>query len=243
METAESVLGSISVEEIYELGNAWIRFGDQLHERRRAINGHLTDLGMVGDAGTAVHRAWGDADALGSTIDKAAETAWTIGQTINRYGEELYAAAEEYAKKLNAAFWSNIIGFLVGIVTLGLGPLLGPLLSMLGQVISRLIPVIAQIASRMGTVATTVAGFAGGAVAGAATTLGIDVAVGEAGAAIAGTDYDIDWGAEAWSVGLGGLLGGALGGGSAYMNKVDVGSPPPYGRGPGATGNPPAPAP
>ncbi|WP_406002909.1 hypothetical protein [Streptomyces sp. NBC_00829] len=223
MADADSVLGSISLDEIIDLGNAWIQLGDEIHERRVAVNGHLGGLGMTGTAGDAAHRAWDE--ALGKTIDDAAETAWTVGQTIHRYAEELRKAADEYAKKINASMWATILGAIVGMAFLALGPLLGNLLSMIGSLLGRLIPVLSQMAARLGTLGTTAAGAVGGAVSGAALSLGIDVAVGAAGAAIAGTDYEVDWGAEAWSMGLGGLLGGVLGGFAGYHYTPRPASP------------------
>ncbi|MFE7184277.1 hypothetical protein ACFU80_19655, partial [Streptomyces erythrochromogenes] len=250
MADADSVLGSISLDEIIALGNAWIRLGDEIHERRVAVNGHLNGLGMTGNAGDLAHRAWDE--ALGRTIDDAAETAWTIGQTIHRYAEELHKAADEYAKKVNASMWATILGAIVGLAFLALGPLLGNLLSTIGSLLGRLIPVLSQMAARLGTLGTTAVGAAGGAVSGAALSLGIDVAVGAAGAAIAGTDYEVDWGAEAWSMGLGGLTGGVLGGFAGYhytprpagpVAGPGTGAPAPAPRGgpaPGPGGNPTA---
>ncbi|MFI9809522.1 hypothetical protein ACIHEJ_35185 [Streptomyces sp. NPDC052301] len=225
METAESVLDTISLDDIIDLGNAWIRLGDELHERRVAVGGHLGGLGMTGEAGDQAHRAWDE--ALGKTIDDAAETAWTIGQTIHRYAEELHKAADEYAKKVNASMWASLLGAIVGLAFLFVGPLLSSLLSMIGALLSRLIPVLAQMAARLTPIGRAIAEGLGGAVAGAATNLGIDVAVGEAGAAIAGTDYDIDWGAEALSMGLGGILGGGFGAYAGFRYKPNPAKPGP----------------
>ncbi|SFF46256.1 protein TonB, links inner and outer membranes [Actinacidiphila alni] len=205
MADANSVLGTIKLDDIYALGNAWIQLGDDLHERQGAVTTQVGELGMTGAAGDEARRAWND--SLKKTVDDAAETAWTIGETINRYGDELHKAAEEYAKQLNAEMWANILGIIAGLVLIGLGPLLSSLLTMIGQLLARLIPVLATIAGRLGTVGSTVVGAVGSAVVGAAFNLGFDIAVGEAGAAIAGGHYDVDWGAEGLSMGLGGAFG------------------------------------
>ncbi|KIF67429.1 hypothetical protein HY68_00400, partial [Streptomyces sp. AcH 505] len=231
MEDADSVLGDIKLDEIYALGNAWIQLGDDLHERRVAVNGHVEGIGMTGAAGDAARAAWDE--GLSKTVDDAAETAWTIGQTINRYADELHKAADELAKQLNAAMWANILGIVAGLVLIGLGPLLSNLLSMIGSLLARLIPVLATIAGRLGTVGSTVVGAVGGAVVGAAFNLGFDIAVGEAGAAIAGADFDVDWGAEGLSMGLGGAFG-AHGGGMAGWH---------YGGGAGGSRTVPTPVP
>ncbi|KOG85067.1 hypothetical protein ADK38_38735, partial [Streptomyces varsoviensis] len=134
MANADSVLDTIKIDDIYALGNAWIQLGDDLHERRVAVDTQVNSLGMTGTAGKEAKRAW--SEGVAKTLDSAAETAWTIGQTINRYGEELHKAAEEYAKKLNAAMWADILGALLGAVFFAVGPLLGSLLTIIGQVLA-----------------------------------------------------------------------------------------------------------
>ncbi|MFJ6573537.1 hypothetical protein ACIQNU_39645, partial [Streptomyces sp. NPDC091292] len=209
MEDADSVLGDIKVEEMYALGNAWIQLGDALHERRVAVNGHVDGIGMTGAAGDEARRAW--EEGLAPTFDATAEKAWTIGQTINRYADELYKAAEEYAEQLNAAMWADILGVIFGLVLIGLGPILARVMSIISSLLARLIPVVTAIGSRLGTVGGAVVGAAGGAVAGAAVEAGLDIGIGALGAEIAGADFDVTW-----SVAISAIVGagfGAHGGG------------------------------
>ncbi|MFD8384654.1 hypothetical protein ACFV2X_40050, partial [Streptomyces sp. NPDC059679] len=209
MEDADSVLGDIKVEEMYALGNAWIQLGDVLHERRVAVNGHVDGIGMTGAAGDEARRAWEEGLAL--TFDAAAEKAWTIGQTINRYADELYKAAEEYAEQLNAAMWADILGVIFGLVLIGLGPLLARVMSLVGSLLARLIPIVTAIGSRLGTVGGAIAGAVGGAVVGAGVEVGLDLGLGALGAEIAGADFDVTW-----TVAISAIVGagfGAHGGG------------------------------
>ncbi|MES9506909.1 hypothetical protein ABWJ92_10930, partial [Streptomyces sp. NPDC000609] len=235
MASAESVLNTIKLEDIYALGNAWIQLGDELHERRVAVNGHVEGIEWKGAAGNAARLAWSDAAA--KNLDDAIETAWTIGQSINRYADKLHEAAEEYAKKLNAMMWADILGAIFSAVFFYLGPLLEGVLAMIGQLIARLIPVIASMVGRLGPIGSAVVGSIGGAVIGAASGLAFDLGVGAAGAAIAHTDYDIDWGAEALTLGIGGGFGGIAGGLGGYHGVPKgitpdgvpkAGSPPPH---------------
>ncbi|WP_409055177.1 hypothetical protein [Streptomyces sp. SYP-A7185] len=241
MVDADSVLGDIKIAEIYALGNAWIQLGDDLYERRAAVNGHVEGIGMTGAAGNEARRAWNE--GLAKTVDAAAENAWTIGQTINRYAAELYAAAEEYAKQLNAAMWANILGILGGLVLIGLGPLLGRLLALIGSLLARLIPVLATIAGRLGSVGSTIVGVGGGAVAGAASEVAFDMGVGALGAEIAGTDFKADWtvaisaiSGAAFGAHGGGMAGRHFGGGNPSVPKPNPGTTaPPSTAPPGVT--------
>ncbi|WP_329306082.1 hypothetical protein OG322_04740 [Streptomyces sp. NBC_01260] len=235
MSSAESVLNTIKLEDIYALGNAWIQLGDELHERRVAANGHVEGIEWKGAAGDAARLAWSDAAA--KNLDDAIETAWTIGQSINRYADKLHEAAEEYAKKLNAMMWADILGAIFSAVFFYLGPLLEGVLAMIGQLIARLIPVIASMVGRLGPIGSAVVGSIGGAVIGSASGLAFDLGIGAAGAAIAHTDYDIDWGAEALTLGIGGGFGGIAGGLGGYHGVPKgitpdgvpkAGSPPPH---------------
>ncbi|WP_153812281.1 hypothetical protein [Streptomyces sp. SUK 48] len=223
MASADSVLNTIKIEDIYALGNAWITLGDELHERRVAVNSDVSGMEWKGAAGDAARRAWTDATA--KNLDDAIETAWTVGQTINRYADKLHEAAEEYAKKLNAMMWADILGALLGAVFFYLGPLLEGVLAMIGQLIARLIPVIATMAGRLGPIGSAVVGSIGGAVIGSASGLAFDLGVGALGAAIAHTDYDIDWNAEALTLGIGGGFGAIAGGFGGYHGVPKPGSP------------------
>ncbi|EGJ73782.1 hypothetical protein STTU_0993 [Streptomyces sp. Tu6071] len=223
MASADSVLNTIKLEDIYALGNAWIKLGDELHERRTAVDSDVAGMTWTGAAGNGARLAWTDATA--KNLDDAIETAWTVGQTINRYADKLHEAAEEYAKKLNAMMWADILGALLGAVFFYLGPLLESVLAMIGQLIARLIPVIASMAGRLGPIGSAVVGSIGGAVIGSASGLAFDLGVGAAGAAIAHTDYDIDWGAEALTLGIGGGFGGIAGGLGGYHGVPKPGSP------------------
>ncbi|MFE7987940.1 lonely Cys domain-containing protein [Streptomyces shenzhenensis] len=242
MEDADSVLGDIKVEEMYALGNAWIQLGDVLHERRVAVNGHVDGIGMTGAAGDEARRAWEEGLAL--TFDAAAEKAWTIGQTINRYADELYKAAEEYAEQLNAAMWADILGVIFGLVLIGLGPLLARVMSLVGSLLARLIPIVTAIGSRLGTVGGAIAGAVGGAVVGAGTEVALDLGLGALGAEIAGADFDVTWTvAISAIVGAGfGAHGGGLmgwhygGGGRSFVPKpTPGGDAPPASVPPGVT--------
>ncbi|MBU7600422.1 hypothetical protein JGS22_023015 [Streptomyces sp. P38-E01] len=207
---ADSVLDTIKLDEMYALGNAWISLGDELHERRVAVDGHVESLGMTGSAGNAARLAW--TGALAGNIDAAAETAWTVGQTIHRYADQLKEAADEYAKKLNAAMWADILGAILSAIFFYLGPMIGNLLSLVTRIIATLLPVIARVASAMGPITTTIAGMSGGAVIGAAAGIGGNIGLGAIGSGIAGTDYQVDWESVAWSAGIGGFVGGIAGG-------------------------------
>ncbi|MEU5646823.1 hypothetical protein AB0H26_45860, partial [Streptomyces milbemycinicus] len=242
MEDADSVLGDIKVEEMYALGNAWIQLGDALHERRVAVNGHVDGIGMTGAAGDEARRAWEEGLAL--TFDAAAEKAWTIGQTINRYADELYKAAEEYAEQLNAAMWADILGVIFGLVLIGLGPLLARVMSIVGSLLARLIPIVTAIGSRLGTVGGAIAGAVGGAVVGAGVEVGLDLGLGALGAEIAGADFEVNWtvaisaivGAGFGAHG-GGLMGWHYGGaGRSFVPKpTPGGDAPPASVPPGVT--------
>lgn len=204
MEDAESVLGDIKIADMYALGNAWIQLGDRIHESRIAVNGHADGIGITGVAGDKARAAWNE--ALGPEVDLTAEQAWTIGQTINRFADELHKAAEEYAEQLNAAMWANILSIIAGLVLIGLGPLMARLLSMVTSLLARLIPVLTTIGGRLGTVGGTVAGVTGGAVVGAGVEVAFDLGLGAAGAEIAGAEFDVTW-----TVAISALAGAAFG--------------------------------
>ncbi|MGX9227935.1 hypothetical protein ACWV95_20120 [Streptomyces albus] len=105
----------------------------------------------------------------------------------------------------------QIFGTILGLATFGVGSFLGAAISLSARLASLLANVGRTLSQVLNSFTRGALELLGGAGLGAALTAGIDRAAGEAGAAMAGTDYHSDPKMEGANIGIGALMGLAPG--------------------------------
>ncbi|MEK8143014.1 hypothetical protein NKH18_15055 [Streptomyces sp. M10(2022)] len=133
-------------ELLYELGNAWIAFGDLLGEQLAKMSGaqfNLTNGSWLGDSAMAASRACSEVQDTGT---KVVVSCWEMGEAINYYAILRTQQQAEQAKQALAELISMIIGTVLGSF-LGLGSLAFSLTS----TFARLIATLTQVFTRIGT--------------------------------------------------------------------------------------------
>ncbi|OON77030.1 hypothetical protein B1H18_20060, partial [Streptomyces tsukubensis] len=239
-------IDGLDIDGIWALGNAWIRYGDQLHETEKKLRSTIHSMDWSGHAYMTMIISW---SSMQRHYETAMDHAWKVGEAINQYADAIMKQAEEMAKSENEAFLGQILGFVVGIATLGVGSAFGAIASLAARLASTLVNVATRLGASLSlftrtliqftqTIATSIGTRLGnsltfnigaGAGIGAAGTIAFDKAIGSAAAALAGTKPHTDWGSEAWNIGLGGALGGAFGGMGAWAGGPGKGAPKPPG--------------
>ncbi|HEV7934567.1 MAG TPA: hypothetical protein VGP70_19955, partial [Actinomadura sp.] len=204
-------IGNLDLNAIYDLGNQWIRMGDELYRQKTNLTDAIGALGWRGTAFTTAQDTW--LNHMTVVLDDAADAAWKTGEGINAYADDIKKQAEKMADENNKAYLINIFGFFLGVVTAPLTFALGALLPLLAEIAASLVEVIGQLAARLGTLGTIAAQFTVGAVTGAVSSFAIDMAANALASAATHTSVTIDWAHEGLNIGLGAALGGVLGGG------------------------------
>ena len=206
---------------LYALGNAWIRLGDELHERTIAMGAAVSGMQWSGTASTSMRSAWGagDVDTTGVTalLYAARDNAYEIGGAIHEYARRV----REAEKKADDARIVGIITWAVGAFLMGaLGgighiAMVGRAFLLIDRTIGRLSSVIARMVPNtiLGpggrSVLERVLGYSTSTVLGAGTSLASDIAVDVAAHKIMGLEWKPDAFQIGLSVGLGAVFGAA----------------------------------
>ncbi|MEV0473639.1 hypothetical protein, partial [Streptomyces prunicolor] len=230
----------IDVGPIYDLGNAWIAFGDTLWDQANAAATAYSGTGAAWQGDAA-----GAADAAMLTVNSALissiDPVWKIGEAINAYADELVATEKEIEKEMMAEMLAAIFGAVLGFIP-GLGAILQSVLKWAAALIEWAVTVFAQVLSKMGSIAGRIAFAATSAIAAGAVQLGEDLLSQEIANAIVGLpDLKVDWKGEAISTALGAGAGGV--GGWVHFPKIADKPAPKFpnsltGKGGGDTGLP-----
>ncbi|OON76170.1 hypothetical protein B1H18_21320, partial [Streptomyces tsukubensis] len=122
MASADSHYTAWDPTPIYELGNAWIDFGDLLGEQLAKMSGAQFDLingSWTGDSATSMSGAFYE---MRNMVTKVVVNCWEMGEAINYYAILRTQQQAEQAKEAVAELISMIVGTVIGAV-LGLGTL------------------------------------------------------------------------------------------------------------------------
>src|SRR5205809_662876 len=130
---------------VYELGNAFIVFGDLLDEKIADMSSALFDLGdgsWSGDASRSMSSAFMNGLRHGALLTVGA--LWSLGEAINYYAMLRSEQQETEAKQELASMLATVLGFALGTLLGLVGGMIPGLLSMLGELVSALASISAR---------------------------------------------------------------------------------------------------
>ncbi|NED79491.1 hypothetical protein G3I76_05205, partial [Streptomyces sp. SID11233] len=133
---------------VFDLGNAWIAFGDLLGEQLAKMSGAQFDLAngsWLGESAMAMSRSFGEVQNTGT---KVVVSCWEMGEAINYYAILRTQQKAEQAKEALAELISMIIGTVLGSF-LGLGSLAFSLTSTFAKLLTTLTQVFARIGTAL----------------------------------------------------------------------------------------------
>ncbi|MFI8527550.1 hypothetical protein ACIGB8_24035 [Promicromonospora sukumoe] len=221
---------------MYELGNAWIRLGDELDERTRMMTQAVSGMDWTGSAAGSMRTVWGEGggDASGAGVTSlliaARDNAYQIGGVIHHYAATVLAAEERAEKLALASFLGGMFGSLLTlafplIASIGF---FGRAFIILDQAVGRMASVITRMVPNalLGPGAKAVAerglGYLGGAVTGAASNTAVDFAIQAIAHRAVGENYKPTAVDAAFSAGFGAVFGAA---GFVHFREANLGGP------------------
>ncbi|MDH6109463.1 hypothetical protein P3T36_000234 [Kitasatospora sp. MAP12-15] len=181
---------NFDVSPIYDLGNAWIDFSDQLWEQVSGMDSAMHGMRWTGDGHMVVENTWTDLNNL--ELQPAIASAVAIGNHINAYGDYIVQLMAQEEAQSNAQGLAGLISSILSLPLMlfpGLGGAIG---EALGAALSKILPdifvdIISSVGSTIGEALPSAVKFTGNVVVDvigqAGIQLGIDLgsqAIGDA---------------------------------------------------------------